>query len=62
MVLVRYDNVPSDMWRLGHVVHPDIDQIVRVVSIKSNGEIIKRPFWDLIQKDSSKISPPLSQQ
>lgn len=44
MVLIRDDNLPPYKWRLGRIceVHPGVDQIIRVVSIKTTSGVIKR--------------------
>lgn len=45
IVLVKEDNLPPARWLLGKVVekHPGLDKVVRVVSLRCNGSVIKRP-------------------
>lgn len=45
IVLVKEDNLPPARWLMGQVIekHPGLDGITRVVSLKCNGSIIKRP-------------------
>lgn len=44
LVLVRDDNIPPYLWRLGRIVllHPGTDNVTRVVTIKTAGGLIKR--------------------
>lgn len=46
LVLVSDENLPPTSWPLGRIVdtHPGTDGRVRVVSVKFNGSIIKRPI------------------
>ncbi|XP_048477681.1 uncharacterized protein LOC119694152 [Plutella xylostella] len=45
IVLIKEDNLPPARWLLGRVVakHPGSDQLTRVVTLKCNGSLIKRP-------------------
>ncbi|XP_028163939.1 uncharacterized protein LOC114355340 [Ostrinia furnacalis] len=45
IILVKEDNLPPARWLMGKVVekHPGLDGVTRVVSLKCNGSIIKRP-------------------
>lgn len=49
LVLIREDNSPPLLWRLGRVIelHPGDDQVVRVVSIKTRNGIVKRSITKL---------------
>ncbi|XP_063911125.1 uncharacterized protein LOC135128161 [Zophobas morio] len=44
MVVLRDENTPPLMWRLGRVVelHPGKDNVVRVVSLKTSSGVVKR--------------------
>lgn len=44
LVLLKEDNVPPMQWRMGRVVsvHPGPDNLVRVVSVLTNGGVLKR--------------------
>ncbi|XP_045541438.1 uncharacterized protein LOC123722924 [Papilio machaon] len=50
IVLVKENGLPPARWLLGRVVtkYPGDDQITRVVALKCNGSIIKRPTSNLI--------------
>ncbi|XP_022824802.1 uncharacterized protein LOC111355253 [Spodoptera litura] len=45
VVLIKEDNLPPCRWLLGRVVekHPGLDNLTRVVTIRSNGSMLKRP-------------------
>jgi hypothetical protein len=45
VVILREDNVPPAKWVLGKIVekHPGLDNLTRVVSIKTKNGILKRP-------------------
>lgn len=45
VVLIKEDNLPPARWLLGRVVtkHPGLDKITRVVTLKCNGVLLKRP-------------------
>lgn len=45
LVLVKEDNLPPAKWLYGIIIdkHPGLDKITRVVSLKCNGNIFKRP-------------------
>lgn len=45
IVLVKEDNLPPCRWLLGRVVekHPGLDNLTRVVTLRSNGSTFKRP-------------------
>lgn len=49
IVLVKEDNLPPARWLLGKVVekHAGLDKISRVVTLKCNGSLIKRPISKL---------------
>lgn len=49
VVLVKEDNLPPARWLLGKVVekHPGLDKVTRVVTLKCNGSLIKRPISKL---------------
>lgn len=49
MVLVGDDNLPPMQWRLGRIVdlHPGSDNVVRVVSVKTNSGVLKRAITKL---------------
>lgn len=44
LVIIKEDNLPPLKWKLGriHQLHPGEDNIVRVVSVKTEGGILKR--------------------
>ena len=44
MVVLRDENTPPLMWRLGRVVelHPGKDNVMRVVSLKTSSGVVKR--------------------
>lgn len=44
LVLLKEDNLPPNRWKLGRIqeVHPGRDNIVRVISIKTNNGVLKR--------------------
>ena len=45
LVLIKEDNVPCMEWSIGRIVeiHPGLDNIVRTVTVKTKGEVKKRP-------------------
>lgn len=45
VVLIKEDNLPPARWLLGKVVkkHPGLDNVTRVVTLKCNRSVIKRP-------------------
>lgn len=45
LVLIKDDNAPPCQWKLGRVIelHPGADEVVRVVTIKCAGSVVKRP-------------------
>ncbi|XP_026729604.1 uncharacterized protein LOC113495194 [Trichoplusia ni] len=45
VVLIKEDNLPPARWLLGKVVdrHPGLDKVTRVVTLRCNGSLIKRP-------------------
>lgn len=47
--MVRDENLPSTQWQTGRVIetHPGTDGLTRVVSLKTNGGILKRPIAKL---------------
>lgn len=49
IVLVKEDNLPPARWLLGKVTekHPGLDKITRVVTLKCNGTLMKRPVSKL---------------
>lgn len=49
LVLVKEDNLPPGKWRLGRIldVHPGPDNLVRVVTVKTKDNILKRPIHKL---------------
>lgn len=49
LVLIMEDNLPPTRWALGRVleVHPGQDDLVRVVTLRCQGTIIKRPITKL---------------
>lgn len=51
MVIIKEEDVPPTKWLLGRIIHihPGPDQLVRVVTVKCNGNtILKRPLSKLI--------------
>lgn len=50
IVLIKDDNLPPGKWALGRVqeLHPGKDGYVRVVSVKTAGNILKRPVTKLV--------------
>ncbi|KAL0829413.1 hypothetical protein ABMA28_004186 [Loxostege sticticalis] len=51
IVIIKEDNMPPGKWALGRIiqVHPGTDGFVRVVSLKTQNNIIKRPIIKLIK-------------
>lgn len=49
LVLVKEDNLPPARWLMGKIIikHPGADGVTRVVSLKCNGSVIKRPISKL---------------
>lgn len=49
LVLIKDDRLPPNQWRLGRVIelHHGADQLVRVVTLKTQDGIIKRPIVKL---------------
>lgn len=45
MVLIKDDNLPAANWKLGRIIaiHPGNDQVVRVVTVKTATNVLKRP-------------------
>lgn len=45
VVLVKEDDLPPARWLFGVIVnkHPGVDKVTRVVSLRCNGKVIKRP-------------------
>ncbi|CAG9133832.1 unnamed protein product [Plutella xylostella] len=50
IVVIREDNIPPGRWAIGRVIeiHPGKDNHIRVVTLKTQGNIIKRPVSKLI--------------
>ncbi|CAG9124569.1 unnamed protein product [Plutella xylostella] len=50
VVVIREDNIPPGRWAIGRVIeiHPGKDNHIRVVTLKTQGNIIKRPVSKLI--------------
>ncbi|XP_059223171.1 uncharacterized protein LOC131996976 [Stomoxys calcitrans] len=50
MVVIKEDNIPPNEWRLGRVtkVLPGVDQLVRVVEVKTERGLIVRPVVKLV--------------
>lgn len=49
MVIIKEDNLPAQVWRLGRVerVYPGDDGFVRVVDVRTKGGILQRPIHKL---------------
>lgn len=50
LVIVKEDNLPPMLWRLGRVidVHPGKDNLVRVATLKTMNGVLKRPIHKLM--------------
>ncbi|XP_044760280.1 uncharacterized protein LOC123317737 [Coccinella septempunctata] len=58
LVLVKEDNLPPLMWKMGRIVslHPGDDSVVRVVSVRySGGSILKRPENELKSREGGML-------
>lgn len=44
LVVIKSDNVPPLRWQLGGIceLHPGVDGLIRVVSVKTNAGVLKR--------------------
>lgn len=49
LVYLKEDNIPPTKWVLGRIfaTHPGTDNHVRVVTVKTNGKLLKRPITKL---------------
>ncbi|KAL7724363.1 hypothetical protein ACLKA6_005827 [Drosophila palustris] len=49
LVLIKDERFPSNQWPLGRILetHAGCDGLIRVVTLKSNGGVLKRPIVKL---------------
>lgn len=61
LVLVKEDNLPPGKWAMARVLdlHPGNDGYVRVVSLKTQTNILKRPITKLAPLPKSESMPPI---
>ena len=57
LVLIKDDRLPPNQWKLGRItdLHPGPDSLVRVVSVKTNNGIIKRPLVKICKLPSQEV-------
>jgi Pao retrotransposon peptidase/Family of unknown function (DUF5641)/Protein of unknown function (DUF1759)/Putative peptidase (DUF1758)/Integrase zinc binding domain len=59
LVLLKDDNVPPTQWNLGRIVelHPGVDGLVRVVTVKTKTGLFKRPVVKVCILPSPDLDP-----